>query len=259
MPERGPPPQLLRGRAVAKLRGVRALAITYERDAGAGVFLDAAKSEGVELEPWLRLEEDAPPRPVMEYDAVLTFGGSMHPDEVEEHPWIEQDRRLLAGLLEAERPLLGVCLGAQILTLAAGGEVRRLKEPEIGWTDVVVTEAGKDDALIGALAPRFEALEWHSYGCTLPPGATELARNDASLQAWRAGGTAWAIQFHAEVTRRDFERWIENFEQDSDAVKAGVDPTALAKETRSKIGAWNQLGRDLCARFLQAVEMANRM
>ena len=80
---------------------MRALAITYERDAGPGVFADAAAEREIELEPWLRREDPEPPRPVFEYDAVLVFGGAMHVDQIDQHPWIEQDRRLLAEEMDA--------------------------------------------------------------------------------------------------------------------------------------------------------------
>lgn len=230
---------------------MRALAITYERDAGAGVFAEAAAAREIEVEPWLRREDPEPPRPVFEYDAVLVFGGSMHVDQVDRHPWIEEDRRLLAGLLQARKPLLGVCLGAQILNLAAGGEVFRLERTEIGWPDVELTPEGRADPLTEPLGPRFEALEWHSYGCGPPPGATVLARNEGALQAWRPGPAAWAIQFHAEVTLSDFESWIASAK--SEGEPAGVDLDKLLAETRSRIAAWNELGRGLCGRFFDAI------
>lgn len=230
---------------------MRALAITYERDAGPGVFAEAATEREIELEPWFRREDSDPPRPVFEYDAVMVLGGSMHIDQVDRHPWIEEDRRLLAGLLQARKPLLGVCLGAQILNLAAGGEVFRLERPEIGWPEVELTPEGYADPLTAQLEPRFEALEWHSYGCGPPPGATVLARNDSALQAWRPGPAAWAIQFHAEVTLADFESWIGSADPREDA--AGVDLEQLLEETRTRIAAWNDLGRALCGRFFDAI------
>jgi len=228
------------------------LAITYERNAGAGVFAEAARARGVELDTWLRTENDAPPRPALGYDAVLCFGGAMHVDQADRHPWLDDDRLLLAELLQAGRPLLCVCLGAQLLTLAAGGEVRRLAEPEIGWHQVSVSGEAGDDPLLAPLAPGFEAFEWHSYECTLPPGAVELARSEGSLQAYRSGERAWAVQFHAEVTREDAESWMDDFRSDPDAVRIGLDPEALRQETRARIGAWNELGRELCGRFLDA-------
>ena len=73
------------------------------------------------------------------------------------------------------------------------------------------------------------------------------------LQAYRVGELAWGIQFHAEVTLADAESWIDDFGTDEDAVRAGLDPDAFRASTRARIGAWNELGRELCDRFLEVV------
>jgi hypothetical protein len=84
----------------------------------------------------------------------------------------------------------------------------------------------------------------------VPPDAVALARSPRALQAFRAGDRAWGIQFHAEVTERDAIGWAERFEEDEKAVEMGLDPDALSAAIRERIGAWNQLGRELCGRFL---------
>jgi GMP synthase (glutamine-hydrolysing) len=126
----------------------------------------------------------------------------------------------------------------------------RAPRPEIGWHRVELTTEGAADPLLGPLAPDFEAFGWHSYEFPLPPGAVALARSEVCLQACRIGETAWAIQFHPEVSAADALHWIEDYETDPDAVRIGVDPTALAIETEAKIDAFNELGRDICRRWL---------
>jgi GMP synthase (glutamine-hydrolysing) len=229
---------------------MRALAIVHQRDAGPGVFADAFRAEGVELEHWYRGESDQPPGELGDYGAVLTFGGAMHADQESKHAWIASEKVLLAELRETGMPLLGVCLGSQLLAAAAGGEVRRAREPEIGWYEVEVTAEGSDDPLLGPLAPRFEAFEWHSYEFDLPPGAVALARSPTCLQAYRLGPVAWGIQFHAEVSAADAERWIDDHRSDEDAVRIELDFEELRSQTRERIDAWNDLGRALCERFL---------
>jgi len=81
-----------------------------------------------------------------------------------------------------------------------------------------------------------------------------LAESDVGLQACRIGEAAWAIQFHAEVSAADAAGWIDDYRSDPDAVEIGVDPVALRAETEAKIGSFNRLGRDLCRRWLDAVE-----
>jgi GMP synthase (glutamine-hydrolysing) len=232
---------------------LRALAIVHQRDAGPGVFAEAARERGVGLDTWLIAEDADPPGEPAGYDAVMAFGGAMHVDQEGSHPWLAVEKRLLGELHERGMPLLGVCLGAQLLSAAVGGEPRRAPDPEIGWYDVEVTAEGAADPLIGPLAPRFEAFEWHSYEAGSPRDASVLAQSQTCVQAYRLGESAWGIQFHAEVTAAGAAHWIRHFDTDEDAVRTGLDPEAFAAETRNRIDAWNHLGRDLCTRFLETV------
>ena len=229
---------------------MRALSIAHQRDAGPGVFADAMRSRGVEHDIWLRAEQDRPPEDPLDYDAVLVFGGAMHADHEDRHPWLADEKALLRELLDRGVPLLGVCLGSQLLAEAAGGSARRASAPEIGWHEVDVTAEGARDPVLGALAPKFTAFQWHSYEFTLPPGATCLARSAVCLQAFRLEN-ATGIQFHAEVSPTDAKAWIDDYRSDEDAVRIGVDPDQLGRQTQELIGAWNDVGRALCERFLQ--------
>jgi GMP synthase (glutamine-hydrolysing) len=229
---------------------VRALAIVHQPDAGPGVFADAVVEAGWELETWAPPTQPQP-ADVNQFDAVLTFGGAMHPDQDDEHPWLATERQLLAKCIEQDVPLLGVCLGSELVAQAAGGDSVRMAAPEIGWFDVELTEAGTNDPLLAAFTPTFEAFQWHSYASSPPDGAVDLARSDAGLAAFRVGDRAWGIQFHAEVTAADLEHWIRDYRTDPDAVRVGIDPDALLAETRSKIAASSDLGAKLCAGFLE--------
>ncbi|MFL5893413.1 MAG: type 1 glutamine amidotransferase [Solirubrobacterales bacterium] len=231
---------------------MRALAIVHQPDAGPGVFADAMRSRGVELDRWLIAEEPAPADP-FSYDAVLTFGGAMHADQEAEHPWLADEKALLAELTRQGIPLLGMCLGSQLVAEAAGGSAHRASEPEIGWHEVELTPEAADDPIMHGLAQRFDAFQWHSYEATLPPGATALAASPVCLQAFRLEGPAWGIQFHAEVSTADAEHWIDDYRSDPDAVRIGLDPAALRERTRASIAEWNDLGRALCGRFMDAI------
>lgn len=232
---------------------MRTLGIVHQRDAGPGVFGEAVRDAGGLLEEWHISEQSDPPGEPAGYDAVLVFGGAMHVDQEAEHPWLADEKRLVAELLRARRPIFGVCLGAQLLGGAAGSPARRSTVPEIGWYDVSVTRDGATDPLLGPLAPEFEAFGWHSYEVPLPPGAVPLAGSETCLQAFRLGDRAWGIQFHAEVSAADAEHWIRNYDTDPDAVAAGIDPDTLWTETETKLMAWNTLGRTLATRFLETL------
>jgi len=233
---------------------MRVLAIVHQPDAGPGVFADEMAERGVALDEWRLSERGTGPQlEIAEYDAVLTFGGAMHADQEDRHPWLRFEKDFLAAMIDDRMPVLAVCLGSQLLADAAGGSARRAGEPEIGWHGVEVTDEGKADPVIGPLAPSFEAFQWHSYEALPPDGAAILARSPVCTQAYRVGEVAWGIQFHAEVTATDAKKWTEDYRSDEDAVRIGVDPESLDAETEAKIGDWNRLGRELCGRFLETL------
>jgi GMP synthase (glutamine-hydrolysing) len=229
---------------------VRVLAIVHEDTAGPGVFGEAIRDGGHSFDEWMVPTEDTPLAEPLGYDAVLVLGGAMNVDEEGKHGWLGMERAIVGELIEREVPLVGLCLGSQMVAQAAGAVPRRASRPEIGWHTVELTDAGVDDPLLGPLAPSFEAFQWHGYEFPLPPGAVALAQSEVSLQAARIGTSAWAMQFHPEVTEADALHWTEDFEADPDAARLGIDPTALALEIEAKIGAFNELGRDICRRWL---------
>ena len=232
----------------------RALAIVHQLDAGPGVFRDEALAQGWQMDSWLIPASESAPADPFTYDAVFAFGGAMHADQEAQHPWLREEKELLANLIDSRIPTMGVCLGSQILAEAAGARAVRAPKPEIGWYEVELTPEGMRDPIIGGLDPSFEAFQWHSYRSPLPPGAVELASSPIAMQAYRIGDSAWGIQFHAEVSEVDAVSWAVNFAVDEDAVKMEVDPDALSAQILERIGEWNKLGRDLCGRFLVEAE-----
>ena len=229
---------------------MRVLAISHQMDAGPGVFGEEVRARGHQLDEWLLPNGGPAPAEPAGYDAVMTFGGSMHADQEAEHAWLASEKELLRELIDRRVPLLGVCLGSQLVAEAAGVAVEPAPAPEIGWLDVDLTAEGVSDPLLAPLAPGFTAFQWHSYRSPLPPGAVALAQSPAALQAFRAGERAWGIQFHAEVTERDALGWAARYDEDPKAVEIGLDPDELARSIRAQIKPWNGLGRALCGRFL---------
>jgi GMP synthase (glutamine-hydrolysing) len=217
---------------------VRVLSLIHQDDAPTGVFADAVRERGGELLEW-NIARAAPPEPADSYDAVFVFGGAMHVDQEERHPWLRDENELLTGLLAAEVPLFGVCLGAQLVAKAAGARVGPAIREEVGWHSVELTSEAADDPVFGGLPERFDAFQWHSYAFELPPGGVPLARNPVGLQAYRIRNAAWGIQFHAEVTREIVEAWLAS---DRDGRRIDLAP----------MEGWNRIGRALAGRFLDA-------
>jgi GMP synthase (glutamine-hydrolysing) len=223
------------------------LALIHGEAVRAGVFADAVEGRGHRLEEWSLAWDTPLPRPLDDYGAVLIFGGAMHADQDDRHPWLRDENMFLQRLLDLGAPMLGVCLGAQLLAKAAHAPVCPAPEPEIGWHDVELTPAATDDPVLGWLPERFEAFQWHYYTHGLPAGAEELARNSVCTQAFRLGERAWGVQFHPEVTFAQVESWVVEEPDASDGER-------LLAETRERIEAWNDLGRRLCSAFVEAAE-----
>jgi GMP synthase-like glutamine amidotransferase len=163
------------------------------------------------------------------FDAILVLGGGMHPDHEEQHPWLLDELELLRTV---EVPVLGICLGAQLVARAAGAAVYPAREPELGWREVERTAA---DPVLGALPERFTALQWHWYTYDLPAGAADLARSPVCNQAFRLGDS-WGVQFHPEITGRHLERW--------------ADEDGLPVPDAAPLAEWNRLGVRLVDAFL---------
>jgi GMP synthase-like glutamine amidotransferase len=229
---------------------MRILSIIHGENARAGVFGEEVVAEGHELEEKSFALGD-PPREIEAYDGVLVLGGSMNVHELDGHPWIPDEARLIERALETGVPVFGVCLGSQLLGAVAGAQVSRAPEPEIGWFDVQTTTEAPFDPVFRDLPERFTAYQWHSYQSELPVGATALAQSSVCLQAYRLGdAAAWGTQFHAEVTRTICESWIANHDTDPDAVAQGFDPEAERVRVAEEIDRWNELGRRLMRGFL---------
>ena len=142
-----------------------------------------------------------------DYGAVMIFGGAMHADQDDKHPWLREENFFLQRLLDLHVPVLGVCLGAQLIAKSARAEVTRWRSRKwAGSTSSSPRTA--DDPLFEGLPDRFPSFQWHYYEFAPPTGARVLARSDRCLQAFRLGDSVWGVQFHPEVTRPILEEWF---------------------------------------------------
>ncbi|MFL5918748.1 MAG: type 1 glutamine amidotransferase [Gaiellaceae bacterium] len=221
------------------------LAVIHGEKVRAGVFGDAVGERGHLLEEWSLAWGSPLPRPLDAYGGVLVFGGAMHADQDLHHPWLREENLFLERLLHLHKPVLGICLGAQLLAKAAHAPVHPSDEPEIGWYRVELTDDGADDPVLGKLPSEFDAFQWHYYTHGLPAGAVELARSRVCTQAFRLGDSAWGVQFHPEVTLAQIEGWMDEDEPV---------PEGLVDDTRARIGEWNALGKTLCNAFVDVAE-----
>jgi len=188
------------------------------------------REAGAEIEVWFSHRTPEPEHPLEAYDGLIVLGGIANPDEDAIHPWLTVERAMIEEALQGEVPVLGVCLGGQLLAQAAGGVAFRAPEgPEIGWNVIHATEDQADDELFGDLPPAFTTFEWHAFCFTPPAEATLLYGTERFNQAFRYGRNAWGTQFHFEAEPATILEWLVVGRDD--ALAHGVDFHAVSDAT----------------------------
>ncbi len=166
-----------------------------------GVMRRYLLEDGIEWDPIDTYTGCAIP-PLDGYDALLVMGGPQQTDQEAAYPWLKAEKDYIhQAILGEEKPILGVCLGCQLIADVMGGLVGPMAIPEIGILDVETTPAALGDALLDGLAVPAKTLQWHLNAVLeLPPTAVHLMRSPAcENQAFRVGDRVWGLQFHMEL------------------------------------------------------------
>jgi GMP synthase-like glutamine amidotransferase len=189
---------------------VRVLVLQHIACEHPGVFSEVMDERGVEAVP-VELDEGERLPDWREFDAVLVMGGPMGAYEEVDHPWLVAEKELVREAAEDGRPVLGVCLGVQVLASALGAEVRPMEDgAEVGLLPVELTDEGREHPLFAGMPEPLISLQWHGDTFELPQGATLLASSPAAPhQAFQAGQAGYGVQFHMEVTAEMAREWAQ--------------------------------------------------
>lgn len=198
-----------------------------------------------------RLGADGLPDSLQGYDGLVMLGGGLMPDEDVAAPWLPRERQLTLMALEQGIPLLGICLGAQVLAHVTGGTVEASSgEPERGSTAIVPTPEGRNDPLVRGLGEGAPMIENHRDRVTALGETSVLLASSRScrVQAFRVGPCAWGVQFHPEVCAEDLAAWDE-----AALATQGFDLEGLIARARAVDGANTAAARRVSQGFARAV------
>jgi len=227
----------------------RSLHLQNEATDYAELFVDALREAGHEVDVLHPYDGQPIPDDLSGYSSLVCGGGLVDTHEADDNPWLHDEVRLIREALRDRKPFMGLCLGAQLLTVAVGGEVYRCEPHEIGWTEVQLTPEADGDRLFDGLPQQLMAMQWHFYACQMPAddGGAELMRNEVCTQAMRVGDMAWGTQFHIEVTRRLLMTWLDM--APGELERQGYPPERWISAMDEHLDAHMAVGRTLATRF----------
>jgi GMP synthase (glutamine-hydrolysing) len=241
---------------------------------GLGTIADALQRNHV---PWVTIDAFAdtlPPFDLKNISGLIVMGGPMNVDEVDRFPFLAEEVRWLEQAVAANLPVLGVCLGSQLLAKSLGRRVYANRIKEIGWYEIELLPAAATDPLFRDLLPspfvgegsgvrgvegdsrrrpssHLTVFQWHGDTFDLPAGAVQLARSpNCENQAFRFGDRAFGLQFHMEVTAEIIADWL--CQSDNCGELAGlnyIDPSAIRQQTPEKLPQMEAVGRQVFDRF----------
>lgn len=191
---------------------MRILAVQNHAGTGLGQIARALAEAEAAVDLVQAHEGEALPLTTDGHDGLIVLGGAQNALADDEHPYLPDLVALMRDFALADRAVLGVCLGSQLLARAFGAKNLIGAAPEFGWREVALTEEGAADPVLRAAGSRFPTFQWHDDTFTLPRGAIRLAGNDvAENQAFRVGRAAYGIQFHFEADTQLVRHWSGQF------------------------------------------------
>jgi GMP synthase (glutamine-hydrolysing) len=172
-----------------------------------GTLEQMFRSDGFQIDN-INAQSDPVPATSKGYDAIVILGGPMA--VYDNLQYLQREQDLIKDAIKNDTPVLGICLGSQLIAQAAGGKVYKGKKKEIGMGSVTITPASSNDIFRGVTDKTIRVFQWHGDTYDLPSSAKMLAYTDLYPQAFRIG-SAVGIQFHLEVDRQMIERWIQEY------------------------------------------------
>lgn len=234
-----------------------ALIITHLPDRKSGLVREAIDRAGCPIRE--QNVFDGTPLPSIDrVGAIVSLGGKMSATRVDADEYLTAEVSLLRAAVANEVPMLGICLGAQLLAVAAGGDVVKMPRVYVGWPQLWPTAAADDDRVFGDLSSGTHVLKWHEDRIEPPPGAAVLATTASPGAAlFRVGPAAWGSQMHIEVTPEMLlQTWLADPDEVAEIESGGHQIADFRRESARRLPAQMDALRPVLARFVSLVTEA---
>ncbi len=212
-----------------------------------GTVLEELEREGLPIRFVDAHRGQALPDP-RDVSGIVVFGGVQHADDVDGHPYLKDERELLRDATDGEVPVLGICLGGQILALAMGASLAPAPVREFGYTPIAPTADGRADPVMSVWESGDHVFHWHEDTFEIPQGATLLLEGEqVRNQGFRYGDAAWGVQFHPEITAPVIEGWLAV--AGDTVTKWGKTADQIREEGRRHLAREEERARAMMRRF----------
>lgn len=191
--------------------------------------------------------------PWEEAAGLIVMGGPMNVDQTEQFPFLAPERTWIRQAIDRQLPVLGICLGSQLIARALGASVTANPVKEIGWYPLELLPAAAEDGLLAGCPPRLSVFQWHGDTFDLPDGAVALARSPlCENQAFRFGDRVYAFQFHLEVTAEIIDAWLDVPENRRElGGLAAIDPAEIRRLVPDHLPRMREVGARVFRRFAE--------
>jgi GMP synthase (glutamine-hydrolysing) len=196
------------------------------------------------------------------YRGLVVLGGPMNCDQVDRYPHLRREVEAIQQMIDAGKPVLGICLGSQLIARALGARVRKNPVKEIGWYDLETTYEGRNDPVFGRLGKTQKIFQWHGDTFDIPDHAVRLASSpDCRNQAFRYGENVYGLQFHLEVDQPMIERWLlngGNQREIADRWDMGAKIAEIRHDTNRYVDDSLAIGRELFGTYISGLRQRRR-
>jgi len=226
-----------------------------------GTLNPILKEHGLRMR-YVNFERNPEEEPTLEkYNGLIILGGHMGVYEAEKYTHIKTEIKLIEEALRRNIPILGICLGSQMLAHVLGAEVRKSEEKEIGWYDISLTKEGLVDPLFNHFNPEQKVFQLHGDTFDVPKSAVHLASSELCTgQAFRYGDKVYGIQFHLEVDQPMIHRWLENHrnQHEIETSNGKFSMEQIRLDTQKHIVQSMQLSHETFSKFIELFALRAR-